>query len=63
MKPEPELYLIYDHREPGHPDGPKLTRARHNDLDAAIGQAELDLSYGRGVVRIEDAEGNVVWEP
>lgn len=62
-KPAEHWFLVYDHREPGHPDGPRLTRARHDHLEAAIAQAQADIGYGRNVVAIEDAEGTIVWEP
>jgi hypothetical protein len=61
--PAKTVYLVYDLREPGHPGGPKLTKAAHSSLAAAREQAELDLAHGRHVVRIEDGKGTVVWEP
>ena len=56
-------YLVYDLREPDHPDGSKLTKAKHSSLENAIAQAQVDLEGRRNVVHIEDAKGSVVWEP
>jgi hypothetical protein len=56
-------YLVRDLRDEGHPDGPKLSRARYASKEEAVTQAKVELEFGRRVVQVEDAKGAVAWKP
>jgi len=46
------------------PDGPATeNRAYYSSLEEAKAQAKHDIEHGRAILRIEDENGRLLWEP